>query len=448
MGCSCARRKPLSALVFIGLLASLLGCARELAPAGRALVIGVDGATNIVLAPMIAAGELPNLQAIARQGISTSLRPDGPLLSPRIWTSIATGSSPERHGIEGWVRLDETGRPRLYTSADRKVHAIWNMLSDAGRRVAVINWLVTQPPEKIDGVIVSDHAVPGIIVEQLRLASRFARAQFPDIQHKVKPGGELASFSFPAPWSTRLAELRAVEEPLTAVGNPFDEGSTLENNTIGRLSHFLWQSFENDTQVARVAIEVERELKPDLMLVYLPGIDRVSHFLWPSERPHQGDPKMGALVRARAPVHAEWLRTYYRHIDALIGLLAADFGKNDLVMVLSDHGFESGVRPESMPGIHESEAARDGVLYARGPRLPSGRTVEALGMIDIAPTLLAWFGMPTARDMGGTPGYFLKVEALEPIASYDTTSIERVSDAPSEAEAAVIEQLRTLGYVE
>ena len=132
MGCSCARRKPLSALVFIGLLASLLGCARELAPAGRALVIGVDGATNIVLAPMIAAGELPNLQAIARQGISTSLRPDGPLLSPRIWTSIATGRSPERHGIEGWVRLDETGRPRLYTSADRKVHAIWNMLSDAG----------------------------------------------------------------------------------------------------------------------------------------------------------------------------------------------------------------------------------------------------------------------------------------------------------------------------
>ena len=44
-------------------------------------------------------------------------------------------------------------------------------------------------------------------------------------------------------------------------------------------------------------MEVERELKPDLMLVYLPGIDRVSHFLWPNERPHEAtlvlDAQMG-----------------------------------------------------------------------------------------------------------------------------------------------------------
>ena len=74
MGCSSAKSRPLSPIVTIGLLASLLGCAGEPAPAGRALVIGIDGATNIVLAPMLEAGELPNLQAIARQGISTSLK--------------------------------------------------------------------------------------------------------------------------------------------------------------------------------------------------------------------------------------------------------------------------------------------------------------------------------------------------------------------------------------
>ena len=396
---------------------------------------------------MIEAGELPNLEAIARQGVSTSLRSEGPILSPRIWTTIATGRRPDQHGIEGWVRFDETGQPRLYASADRKVHAIWNILSDAGRRVAVINWLVTQPPEKINGVMVSDHAAPGILVDQLRLASTFARADFPDVTQKVTPGAELTAFSFPLRWSTRVAELWTIEEPLTGIANPFDERISPEHGALGKLSHDLWRSFENDTHAARVALEVERELKPDLMLVYLPGIDRVSHFLWPSDRPERSDAKLGAFARARAPVHAEWLRIYYRHIDALIGLMTAGFGENDLVMILSDHGFESSPHPAGVSGVHESDAARDGVLYARGPGLPAGRSLESIAMLDITPTLLAWFGMPPAQDMAGAPATFLELEGLEPIESYDVTSIEHVSDAPSKAEAAVIEQLRALGYI-
>ena len=442
------RPRILIALYLSILLAGAFGCGRGRAPDGRALVIGVDGATNLMLDPMIEAGELPNLRAIAHRGVSTSLRSEGPILSPRIWTTIATGRPPEQHGIEGWVRFDESGQPRLYTSADREVHAIWNILSDAGRRVAVINWLVTQPPEKIDGVMVSDHAVPGIIMDQLRLASRFALAL--DVEQSVMPGGELTSFSFPPRWSARIARLWAVEESLSGVDNPFDERITLEAGALGKFSHNLWRAFENDAYVTRVALEVERELKPDLMLVYLPGIDRVSHFLWPNLRPERsedGDATLDAFARARAPVHAEWLRTYYRHVDALIGHLTAGFGENDLVMVLSDHGFESGLNPDGVPGVHESAAARDGVFYARGPEMSSGSTIQPLDILDITPTLLAWFGMPPSRDMSGTPAEFLGTKPFEPIASYDSTMIERVSERPSEAETAIIEQLRALGYI-
>ena len=53
------------------------------------------------------------------------------------------------------------GRVRLLLSSDRRTHALWNIVSDAERRVAVINWWNTFPPEVIEGVMVSDHAVPG-----------------------------------------------------------------------------------------------------------------------------------------------------------------------------------------------------------------------------------------------------------------------------------------------
>ena len=140
----------------------------------RALLIGVDGATNRVIKPMMEAGELPHFAELAHTGTTGSLRPDYPLLSPRIWTSVATGKKPSRHGIDQWVRLDAEGRPRLYTSTDRTAHALWNILSDAGRSAAVVAWLMTHPPEKINGVMISDHAIPGFTERKLGLAGEFA----------------------------------------------------------------------------------------------------------------------------------------------------------------------------------------------------------------------------------------------------------------------------------
>ncbi len=42
----------------------------------------------------------PDLAALAHEGVWGSLRSHYPLLSPRIWTSVATGKPPEKHGIK------------------------------------------------------------------------------------------------------------------------------------------------------------------------------------------------------------------------------------------------------------------------------------------------------------------------------------------------------------
>ena len=51
----------------------------------------------------------------------------------------------------------EDGKNTLYLSSDRKVHALWNIVSDAGLSVGVVNFWNTYPPEVINGVMVSDH---------------------------------------------------------------------------------------------------------------------------------------------------------------------------------------------------------------------------------------------------------------------------------------------------
>ena len=152
-----------SGLTAAGLLLALMlcgsGCQKSEAT-HRVLLIGIDGAAPHLAFTWAKSGELPNLDEIARAGAVGKLEAHFPLLSPRIWTSMATGKNPDRHGITSWVTKDPEVL-RLLTGRDRKVPALWNILSAAHRGVAVVNWLDTQPPEKIEGIMVSDFAIPG-----------------------------------------------------------------------------------------------------------------------------------------------------------------------------------------------------------------------------------------------------------------------------------------------
>jgi hypothetical protein len=170
--------------------ASGIACSQAERP-GRVLIIGIDGATMRVIEPMIAAGRLPNLEAIARTGASGRLHSLLPLLSPRIWTSVATGKPPDEHGILGWVLPRKTGEAtRLYDSHDRRVHALWNIFSHHGRSVATVNWLMSYPPEPVNGVMISDYAYPEEVRARMTLAapSRVPRvAHCPSRENSARP---------------------------------------------------------------------------------------------------------------------------------------------------------------------------------------------------------------------------------------------------------------------
>lgn len=140
------------------------------------------------------------------------------------------------------------------------------------------------------------------------------------------------------------------------------------------------------------------------------------------------------------------LHSYYRYSDALIGLLLERYSPEDAVIVVSDHGFEAGVLLGSLTGVHNSKKALDGVVYARGPGVEPGSRAVGVSVLDVAPSVLAWLGLPRALDMDGSIPNFLHDAPRLAIATYDTTPIERAGDAPSGVEDEIIEQLRALGY--
>ena len=71
--------------------------------------------------------------------------------------SIATGTMPDRHGILGFMEVDEDrGEVRPSTSLSRRVKAIWNILSQEGYRTHVVNWFCSHPAEPINGISISE----------------------------------------------------------------------------------------------------------------------------------------------------------------------------------------------------------------------------------------------------------------------------------------------------
>ncbi len=154
----CALRSALCAL----LLTLVAACTPPVhhRPPPRVLFLGLDGADWQLLDRYCADGTMPNLAALVRGGDKRVLLTQHPPLSPLVWTTMMTGVSPLEHRILDFTRFDPvTGAREPITSVERAVPAIWNMASAKGKRVGVFGMWATDPPESVNGTIVSDRMI-------------------------------------------------------------------------------------------------------------------------------------------------------------------------------------------------------------------------------------------------------------------------------------------------
>jgi len=106
----------------------------------KVFVIGLDGATLDLIKPWASQGKLPNLDKVMRQGAYGTLRSTIHPLTAPAWTSFMTGKNPGKHGIFDFISLMPDSYQITYNNAlSRKSPSLWRMLSDAGKKVIVIN---------------------------------------------------------------------------------------------------------------------------------------------------------------------------------------------------------------------------------------------------------------------------------------------------------------------
>ena len=161
---------------------------RRARPTGRKiLLIGLDGADWQLIDPWIAAGKLPNLKRLKERSTWANLKSMQPILSPLLWTTVATGRAPEEHGIVDFLVKDPvSGQKVPISSRFRKVPALWNIASAMGLSVDVVAWWASWPAEAIHGVIVSDRVSYSLFGYQSDAASLPGATYPPDYLATLK----------------------------------------------------------------------------------------------------------------------------------------------------------------------------------------------------------------------------------------------------------------------
>ena len=293
------------------LLRSEAGTAPDFAvvPTGlRVRVLAIDGLERRMAEELVRRGEMPALAALLAKGAHARLRAEPERVPAIVWTTIATGRGPEAHGILSAdtrriaglrtpVSLDaRTGRfaaalgratdlLRLTRSqpagaALRSVKTFWNVASEKGLRIGVVNWWATWPAEAVNGWLVSD------------------RAAF-----KIEKGG-------PAD--------REVHPP-EAFGSLLPLLDTSEPERARRLDLFHLAA----------ARTLRAGAPPDLDAVYLPGLDIVT-------MQQLGEAPASDLAALDAKLAA--VRAQYRFVDGLLATTVAELAANEVLVLVGDPG--------------------------------------------------------------------------------------------------------------
>jgi len=349
----------------------------------KVLLIGWDAADWKVIRPLMDAGKMPHVRRLVENGAAGQVATLHPPLSPMLWTSIATGKRPFKHGVLGFSEPTPDARDvQPVTNLSRKSKALWNILNQTDLRSVVIGWWPSHPAEPINGVMVSDH---------YHRANRPLDEGWPPVANAVHPP-ELAQ---------TLAALRTHPDQLVPeMVEPFIPlAREIDQDRDKRLALCL-RTIAECMSIQSAAIWLLDNQPWDFFAVYYDAID---HFCHGFMRYHP--PRQSWIGERDFELYHNVVTMAYQFHDQMLGQLLNKAGEEITVVVMSDHGFHPDhLRPASIPEIPAGPAIehRDlGVLVISGPGIKKDEWLHGPSVLDVAPTILALYGLPVGEDMDG-----------------------------------------------
>lgn len=341
----------------------------------RVILVGIDGLSPDVTFEMARQGKMPAVRKIMEQGIYGRLHTLSVPFSPLVWNTIYTGTEPRQHGImaftftgvaggnpflslwlDNWTNSDWMHRatgllkntrtistliPSL--SKNRLRPALWDITNQNNEAAVVLGGWTTYPPEKINGLFVSDYA--------FSKKSDFLGSYFPE--------------------NERLEELLTFHPDVSSWPSDLQRYISKDEKT-----HFLWKGIKN-TFAANARF----------ISTYYYSTDAFGH--------HYGT-YIGrkATAEAKRKQYSDLEEKIYTNIDRFIKDYLNQMDDRTLLIICSDHGFNNDKRQHNYPV--------DGTLLLFGKNVRKATTLEA-SVYNIAPTITYALGFAPDKAFRETP---------------------------------------------
>jgi len=405
--------------------------------AKKVLLIGWDAADWKLINKFMDEGKMPAMKSLVERGVMGNLATLDPPFSPMLWTTIATGVRPDKHGILGFSEPTSNQMGvRPVSSISRKVKAIWNILTQKGLKTHVVGWWPSHPAEPINGVMVSNH--------------------FQHVSNSIDKAWQLAAGAVhPPELSGLFAHFRVHPQELTSQHiQPFVPNFyKIDQDKDKHLESIAKIIAEASSIHAAATLILENE-EWDFVGVYHDAIDHFGHGFM-----NFHPPKMQSVPQDMFDLYNGVIEAGYRFHDLMLARMIQLAGDDATIIIVSDHGFHSDhLRPPYIPYEPAGPAYQHrnhGIFCMAGPGVRKDERIYGASLLDITPTLLTLFGLPVGEDMDGTPlvQAFEEVVEIETVPSWEKIEgecgmhPESLKENPYEAQES-LQQLVELGYIE
>ncbi|HKR66315.1 MAG TPA: alkaline phosphatase family protein [Thermoanaerobaculia bacterium] len=340
--------------------------------AGRIAIFAIDGADWELLSELANDGRIPNIQALAKGGTTGTMQTIQPTVSPMVWTTMATGLPPDRHGV-----IDFRVNNRPVDANTRRAPALWEIADAFGRKAMVVDWWTAWPARR-EGAVTFDTPVltqPAAIFPP-QLAARVDSLDIPSSTVQYAQVRRFLNIS-PEEWDDAVNSRNGMD-PI---------------NVFRDVLAKTWTDH-------RVAISLYQQQEPLVMMMSYEGTDAVNHLFAPYHPPYREGINQTAFRRYWPAV-----ANYYSEVDRLIGEWMRVLTDDTTVILVSAHGFrwDREHRPRTPPTGRSalSDHRNPGIFIAYGNHVAKSGGSHVMSLYDLVPTSLALLGLPQSTEMPG-----------------------------------------------
>ena len=266
----------------------------------RLLVIGIDGGNWQILDSAIDGGYMPFLKRLKTENLHGNLESTIPAITPTAWATFQTGVSPAANNIFSFSYLDRETREEHFSTTLTMQKTVWEIISDAGLKVSVVNLPMTYPPRDINGYVITGVNTPS----------------------------EDSEFTSPQGFKEEILQ----DFPDYRIFTLDNMRRDFSGYYIEKITNQLTEIIKERLAVAKFVL---RKQNHDVFMLHFQATDIIQHAMWPL---------IDSCSEMFDKCKQEFIfKTFYGCLDNCIKELFEEFGSNSpfKFIIASDHGFEN-----------------------------------------------------------------------------------------------------------